>query len=517
MTDCSILSARLRRRTARPVMAFLMGTVLVGCAVPGFGPGVSRYEPTYLRMTGEREFAQSLRQRYLELATNAFDRGDSARSDFYSLRALMAAEGKLAQPVERSGGGEIAAAGARLSQLLMTGVRTGSPDLAARAQAAYDCWLIESGSDGDPQIAQACRYNAMQALAELEGASTGARLAHAGPAVSVETQTITHGHSQAPAVVQSHTTSIPSAPVAPIASHGQTQSYVVQPGGQGQTIHAPGGYTIQVITTTHAPVVAPAPAHYTTVVPHAAPQVIQSVPIIQQQAPAVQFVETAPIVEEFMAPEVISPVAVNTVQQSLPPVEIAMAPPAFVEAAPIVETIQAAPIVRAPAPVPTIDLGPLEAPLPAPIQTVPVFDTEPVASLPSIEISPLPIFDNSDAARALVEAGTNMGGDFSVFFGFDSDEVTIEAEDVLVDVIERFRLSGARRINLAGFTDSMGDARYNQLLAMRRAQAVRKFLQERIGNDATFEILPVGELQAVQSGGDGVNEALNRKVQISLQ
>ena len=507
MTDCSKLSARLRRSTARPILALLMGTVLVGCAGPGFGPGMSRYEPTYLRLTGEHDFAMALRKHYLELATNAFDRGDAARSDFYSLRALMAAEGKLAHPVEQSGGGEIAAAGARLSQLLMTGVRTGSPDLAARAQAAYDCWLIESGPDGDPQIAHACRYNAMNALAELEGASTGARLAHAGPAVTVETQTVTHGQPHAPAVVQSHTTSVPA--LAPIASHGQTQSYVVQPGSQGETIHAPGGYTIQVITTTHAPVVAPAPAHFTTVIPQAAPQFIQSVPVAQP-APVVQFVEQAPFVEEFMAPEVIAPIAVETVQQSLPPVDIAMTPPAFVETAPIVQTFE-------PAPVPTIDLGPIEAPQPAPIQTVPVFNTEPVQSLPSIEINPLPIFDNSDAAQALVDANTSMGGDFSVFFGFDSDEVTIEAEDVLVDAVERIRLSGARRVSLLGFTDSMGNARYNQLLAMRRAQSVRKFLQEKLGNSVTFEILPVGEVQAVKSGGDGVKEALNRKVQINLQ
>jgi len=184
MSEYSKVSSKRYSRKARPVLALLMGTVLVGCAAPGFGPGVSRYEPTYLRLTGEQDFAQALRRHYLELATNAFDRGDAARSDFYSLRALMAAEGKLAHPSAQSGSGEVAVAGARLSQLLMTGARTGSPDLAARAQAAYDCWLIESGSDGDPQIAEACRYNAMNALAELEGASTGAPL-HSGTTTNV--------------------------------------------------------------------------------------------------------------------------------------------------------------------------------------------------------------------------------------------------------------------------------------------------------------------------------------------
>jgi len=473
MSEYSKVSSKRYSRKARPVLALLMGTVLVGCAAPGFGPGVSRYEPTYLRLTGEQDFAQALRRHYLELATNAFDRGDAARSDFYSLRALMAAEGKLAHPSAQSGSGEVAVAGARLSQLLMTGARTGSPDLAARAQAAYDCWLIESGSDGDPQIAEACRYNAMNALAELEGASTGAPL-HSGTTTNV-------------------------APT-------QTQSYVVQPGGQGQTIHAPGGYTIQIITEQHAPVAAPAPAHFIQTVPHAAPQMIETIPVAQP-APAIEFVEEAPIVQqEFLAPPVIESVPTVAVET------IAMAP--------IVEAVEAAPAIIQSAALPTVNLGPVQAePIlnVAPIETVPVFNTAPVETLPAVEFASTATFDTGEAAQALLDANSNMGGDFSVFFGFDSDEVTIEAEDVLVDAVERIRLSGARRITLIGFTDSMGNARYNQLLAMRRAQAVRQYLQEKLGDAVAFEILPVGEVQAVQTGGDGVKEALNRKVQIALQ
>ena len=145
------------------------------------------------------------------------------------------------------------------------------------------------------------------------------------------------------------------------------------------------------------------------------------------------------------------------------------------------------------------------------------FNTVPVETMPAIELAAAPILHVGDAAQALVEANANMGGDFSIFFGFDSDEVTIEAEDVLVDAVERIRLSGATRVSLSGFTDSMGNTRYNQLLAMRRAQSVRKFLQEKLGNAVAFEILPVGEVEAVKTGGDGVKEALNRKVQITLQ
>jgi len=454
MSEYSKISTQLRSRPARPVLAVLLGTVLVGCTGSGSGTGVSHFEPTYLRMTGEHEFGQALRRHYLELATNAFDRGDTKRSDFYSLRALMAAEGKLAHPGVQSGGGELAAASTRLSQLLRTGARTGSPDLAARAQAAFDCWLLESGSGGESRIADACRYNAMNALAELESASTGAQLAVAG------------------------------GPTTP-----EPQSYVVE-AGESRTIKTPDGYTIEIMSeqVEAAPLPAHVPAGHTTTELQFAPQMI----------------DTGPLVQEFAAPTIapLAPLPVETI----PTTTIAMAPPP-------------------PAPVSVIDLGSINAqPVPfaplAPastIQTVPVFDTEPIQSLPSIELSPLPLADGGDAARALIDANLNRRGDFSVFFGFDSDEVTLEAEDVLIDAVQGILLSGTKRVTLLGFTDSMGDARYNQLLAMRRAQSVRKFLQKKVGNAVTFEILPIGEIQAVQTGGDGVIDALNRKVQINLQ
>jgi len=467
------------RSSARVTAALLMGTFLVGCTAPGTGPGVSRYEPTYLRLTEEQQFAQALRQRYVELATNAFDRGDMKRSDFYSLRALMAAEGKLAHPGQASRsvapGDELIAAGKRLEAAFARGARIGSPDLAARAQAAYDCWLVEVGGSGDAQIAQSCRYNAMKALTELEGGTVEPEpLAAPIPVIVPQVQPV-QAHNPAP-----------------------TQSYVVESGAAGsQVINAPGGYTIEIITQHHAPTViqqhTTVPARYTTVQP--VRRVVQSAP-----AP-VQFVDTVPIRSEVM---------------SLPaPIEVQafdLAPTVALETIPLQQEVALAPAYQAqPMPYsvePTIDLGPIGA--------VPVFNTTPVETIPMVEIASLPRFDD-EAANSLLEIAASTDGQFSIFFGFDSDEVTLEGEDVLIDAIEQIRLSGVQRVTLMGFTDSVGNARYNQLLAMRRAQSVRKFLQTKLGTGIEFEILPVGELQAVRSGGDGVKEALNRKVEIGFR
>lgn len=488
MADKSNIIALKSRRNTSVTAVFLMGTFLAACTAPGSGSGVSRYEPTYLRVTEEQKFGEALRQHYLELATNAFDRGDVTRSDFYSLRALMAAEGKLAQPGQASQsvsrGDELVATGQRLSAALSSGARVGSPDLAARAQAAFDCWLVETGGDGDAHIAQSCRYNALNALAQLESASTGARLVASG------------------------------GPVDP-----QTFSYVVEPGEGSKTIDAPGGYKIEVITE-QIPA-APVP-HYQTAVParHTTienPVQIQAAQHITEPniAAAPQYIETLPIVEHVEAPQYIESVVTTAEPRSKHSFDPGFEPlePIVVESVVTGQEFVLAPLDNyRPAQThfrtaPANDLGA--------INTVPVFDTGPVKSMPSIEIASLPLAGD-DAVSALIRAAVSAPGDFSVFFGFDSDKVTLEGEDVLIDAVEQIRLSGSKRVTLMGFTDSVGHARYNQLLAMRRAQSVRKFLQKKLGSDIKFEILPVGELQAVREGGDGVKEALNRKVAIRL-
>jgi len=311
MSEYSKISTQLRSRPARPVLAVLLGTVLVGCTGSGSGTGVSHFEPTYLRMTGEHEFGQALRRHYLELATNAFDRGDTKRSDFYSLRALMAAEGKLAHPGVQSGGGELAAASTRLSQLLRTGARTGSPDLAARAQAAFDCWLLESGSGGE---------------------STGAQLAVAG------------------------------GPTTP-----EPQSYVVE-AGESRTIKTPDGYTIEIMSEQVEAARLPAhvPAGHTTTELQFAPQMIDTGPLVQEfAAPTIAPlaplpVETIPTTTIAMAPPPPAPVSVIDLGPiNAQPVPFApLAPASTIQTVPVFDTepIQSLPSIEL-SPLPLADGG----------------------------------------------------------------------------------------------------------------------------------------------------------------
>ena len=492
-------------KPTKGMTVLLVGTILAGCAAPGSRQGVSRLEPTYLNLTEERAFATALRQRYLELATNAFDRRDAERSDFYSLRSIMAAEGKLAQPGQPAGAAasnqEMQQAGNRLVALLSSGARSGSPDLAARAQAAYDCWLVEMGPDGDANIAQACRGNALVALDELDRASTGAaRVASASV--------------------------IPAGASHSGATASPASTYTIEPGAGSRTINAPGGYTIEVVTQA-APMPATrvaAPASYSTVETSYAPApraAIVQAPTMMTPIAAVP-VETPQFSTGYSSIETSGFDMGDDSFAALPPmadvemtnIDIAMAEP----------MPMAMPPMMIEAPIDTSGATAFDLPQ---METVPIYGGPETAPMPMVEMAALPMIDEqesismasvSDTASALINAATATGGQGqAVFFGFDSDELTLEGEDVLTELLAEIQASGATQVMLMGFTDSVGDARYNQLLAMRRAQSVRKYLDDKLDSDVSFQILPVGEVEAVRNGGDGVQEALNRKVEIRLQ
>jgi outer membrane protein OmpA-like peptidoglycan-associated protein len=275
---------------------------------------------------------------------------------------------------------------------------------------------------------------------------------------------------------------------------------------------------------------APQPATYTTM--EQAPPAYAVATVAAPMA-----VETAPIMAEevmyaddtgFEAPPAYIP---NDSMMMAEPIEMAAFEPApmmmedvgapmNIVPMPMQATMIEEPAMQFVATTPMMDSVRMDMPAPQEMSVdlgaVPVFNTEPIETMPMVEMAALPMTQDG-AVEALMQATLNQSSDFSVFFGFDSDEVTLEAEDVLIDTVEQIRLSGATRVGLMGFTDSVGDARYNQLLAMRRAQSVRKYLQDALGASVTFEIMPVGEVQAVQNGGDGVKEALNRKVEVSIQ
>ena len=520
--------SRFETGLARAATAIALAATLAGCAAQGGMQAISHDEPTFLRLTEERVFGQALRQRYLELATNAYDRADFERSDFYSLRAIMAVEGKLVDPGMGAQSDEkIVAARVRLMNSLGSGARVGSPDLAARAQAAYDCWWLESQPGGDAAIANACAINAETALAELEVIGTGTRLATARTAEPqqfvVNNQTpsqridagsatieIVNQPSATGAPAQSYAQNSYAAPTYPAPSMPHT-TYAMPPMQQRAALArtVQGIEPMDSVSARTFVVEAPAPLARSRYEGYEYPAdtVVQTVPLQEGYGP----IDLIPGYDDLPYSEQV----IDTVpmQQGLYEGRGEVLYDARTEQRYEGQYVTFEPERRAVAAMaPIYDdaaFGQQMTALQAPVYTE-------GGAMP-MAVAPEMMGQSGDVLTSLVGARTGGSSDFAVYFGFDSDVITPEGEDVLADTVERLILEDRGTVALMGFTDSAGDSRYNQLLAMRRANAVRSYIQQRADRAIRFRIMPVGEAEAVKTGGDGVTEALNRRVEIMLQ
>ena len=132
------------------------------------------------------------------------------------------------------------------------------------------------------------------------------------------------------------------------------------------------------------------------------------------------------------------------------------------------------------------------------------------------------------------EAGQTIGPDGcpvpvsidlkGVTFAYDKATLGTEAKAVLDEAVEILKRHPTLKVEVAGHTDSRGDAGYNQALSERRAQAVYDYLVEN-GIDKARLIGPVGfgETRPLvpnekPDGSDAPeNRAKNRRTELNIQ
>jgi opacity protein-like surface antigen len=106
---------------------------------------------------------------------------------------------------------------------------------------------------------------------------------------------------------------------------------------------------------------------------------------------------------------------------------------------------------------------------------------------------------------------------YLVFFDFAQATLTDRARGVIAEAANAARTTGAARIELAGHTDTVGSAQYNQALSMRRAESVAGELEAR-GIPRTQMVLQAfGFTRLLVPTGPGVREPQNRRVEIVLR
>lgn len=163
-----MISAGMRRFAAVAAAA----VVLTSCAS-------YEYERARDMQPTGTPFTRALYDAYLADSATAYEEDNEALSNAFAARAISAAEGTVVAPVVPEAGalvstaaaiGDFERARARLINALSQG-RTAEPVMAARAQAAFDCWYLRSiDPDSTPAQVARCRSQFDTLLPALEAA-----------------------------------------------------------------------------------------------------------------------------------------------------------------------------------------------------------------------------------------------------------------------------------------------------------------------------------------------------------
>ncbi len=100
-----------------------------------------------------------------------------------------------------------------------------------------------------------------------------------------------------------------------------------------------------------------------------------------------------------------------------------------------------------------------------------------------------------------------------IYFEYDSDALTAEAEDRLRAKAEILRGNPGMQLRIEGHTDERGSTEYNLALGQRRAEAVRTFLVNYGIPAARLAVISFGEERPAEDGGDEASMARNRRAE----
>jgi outer membrane protein OmpA-like peptidoglycan-associated protein len=118
----------------------------------------------------------------------------------------------------------------------------------------------------------------------------------------------------------------------------------------------------------------------------------------------------------------------------------------------------------------------------------------------------------------VVRDGDNITLDMpsAITFGFDSYALRSESFGVLDKVAATLGEYDQTIIEVAGHTDSVGNAAYNQKLSEQRAQAVANYLVSRGVNGERLMVTGAGANHPIASNATDAGRAENRRVEITL-
>ncbi len=103
-----------------------------------------------------------------------------------------------------------------------------------------------------------------------------------------------------------------------------------------------------------------------------------------------------------------------------------------------------------------------------------------------------------------------------ILFDTGSDGVKAEGVTELAKVGDILAKYSDDRVRIEGHTDSTGDAKHNQALSLRRADAVKSVLAGRGVQEKQITALGMGETRPVADNGTADGRAKNRRVELHI-
>ena len=134
--------------------------------------------------------------------------------------------------------------------------------------------------------------------------------------------------------------------------------------------------------------------------------------------------------------------------------------------------------------------------------------------------TPVALMSEAEVQRifgAALSALPPLTQQFTVYFRFESEELTPESRSQLPEILEAVKNHSAQEVVLIGHTDTTGTANRNFDLGLSRARSVRNILVS-IGLQPTIiQVISHGEADQLVKTDDEIFEPKNRRVEIMVR
>jgi len=106
---------------------------------------------------------------------------------------------------------------------------------------------------------------------------------------------------------------------------------------------------------------------------------------------------------------------------------------------------------------------------------------------------------------------------FTLYFKFESDSLTDESSQKVAEILSSVKRLAVPEVVVVGHTDTLGDAKANIALGLKRAMSVRNVLVDAGIAPTMIEVGSHGEADQLVKTGNNVAEPRNRRVEISVR